>query len=266
MADNLKSMGSLSALKGKSSFSGMILNESTSFHVREAFKTIRSNLLFTLATKESKAIAVTSAMPDEGKSTTCVNLAVVLAETGAQVLLVDCDLRKPTVHRMFHLSSDKGVTSILCGINKIEQALHENVKANLDVITAGPISPNPSELLGSTQMSEFLKIVQKAYDYVVLDTPPLNVVSDALLVSQQIAGLLMVTRQEQSRHDQLRKAIGSCEFANVNILGIVVNDVKGPSSGYYRYGKYGSSYAYAQADTQVGVPANKTANVPLKKD
>lgn len=223
--------------------SSMLISDASPFHIKESFKTVRSNLLFTLATTESKAVAITSALPSEGKSTTGSNLAVVLAQTGAQVLLVDCDLRKPVVQRLFKLSSEKGVTSILCGIDKIEEALHHDVYPNLDVITAGPISPNPSELLGSAQMSEFLKIVQKAYDYVILDTPPINIVSDALLVAQQTAGLLLVTRQDQSRHDQLRKAIEKCELANVKILGLIINDVKNANRSYdyrYKYGYYNS--------------------------
>ncbi len=241
----LKSIPTAATTAKKAPGYSSLLSDSSPFHLREAFKTVRSNLLFTLATKDSKTVAVTSAMPSEGKSTTCVNLALVLAQTGAQVLLMDCDLRKPVVHRMLRLSTDKGVTSILYGIDKIEQALHEEVAPNLDVITAGPASPNPSELLGSSQMTELLRIVQKAYDYVILDTPPINVVSDALLVAQQTAGLLMITRQDQSRHDQLRKAIESCEFANVNILGIVLNDVKSQSGGY-GYGKNGG-YGYYES-------------------
>lgn len=217
---------------------GILLNESTPFHVREAFKTIRTNLLFTLATKTSKTVVVASAMPNEGKSTTSVNLAMVLAQTGAQVLLMDCDLRKPSVHQFFKLPTNKGLTSILCGIDKIEDALHENVAPNLDVITAGPLSPNPSELLGSTRMSDLLAIVQKAYDYVVLDASPLNIVSDAIIVAKQTAGVLLVIRHGSSRHDQLKKAIESCEFAEVNILGVIFNDSRTVNTNFYGYGHY----------------------------
>jgi capsular exopolysaccharide synthesis family protein len=219
---------------------GILLNNSAPFHVKEAFKTIRTNLLFTLATKESKAFVVASAMPDEGKSTTAANLAVVLAQTGAQVLLLDCDLRKPSVNRLFRLPTKKGLTSILCGIDKIEEALNENVEPNLDIITAGPMSPNPSELLGSTRMADLLSIVQKAYDYVILDASPINIVSDAIIAAKQTAGIVLVTRQGKSRHDQLQKAIESCEFADVDILGIVLNDAK---NTIHNYG-YGYSYGY----------------------
>ncbi len=221
--------------KKRKTMDGILLSESAPFHVREAFKTIRTNLLFTLATTDSKAVVVASAMPNEGKSTTSANLAVALAQTGAQVLLMDCDLRKPSVHRLFKLPMDKGLTSVLCGIDKIEEALHENITPNLDIITAGPISPNPSELLGSTRMSDLLTIVQKAYDYVILDVSPVNIVSDAIIVAKQTAGILLIARQGQSRHDQLRKAIDSCEFAEVNILGMVINESKSASTSYYGY-------------------------------
>ncbi len=223
---------------------GMLISDSSPFQVKEAFKTVRSNLLFTLATTDSKAFTVSSPLPSEGKSTSCANLAIAFAQTGAQVLLIDCDLRKPMVHRLFRLSNDRGVTSVLCGANKIEEALHQDVKPNLDVMPAGPLSPNPSELLGSAQMSELLSIVQKAYDYVILDTPPVNVVSDALIVSQQTAGVVLILRQNQSRHDQLKKALESCEMANVNVMGLVVNDVKAQAGGYYKY-KYKYNYDYS---------------------
>jgi len=140
---------------------GLLLSETSPFHISESFKTVRTNLLFALATKNSRAFVVSSPMPDEGKSTISANLAIVLAQTGAQVLLIDCDLRKSSINRLFKLPTHKGLTSILCGIDKIEEALNENVVQNLDIITAGPTSPNPSELLGSTRMSEFLSIVQK---------------------------------------------------------------------------------------------------------
>lgn len=221
--------------KGTNRTDQQLVTDSSPFHIREAFKTIRTNLLFTLATTDSKTVVLSSAMPNEGKSTTAVNLSIVLAQTGAQVLLMDCDLRKPSVHRLFKLSTEKGVTSILCGIDKIEQALNENVVPNLDIITAGPMSPNPSELLGSSRMKDLLDIVQKAYDYVILDASPMNIVSDAIIVSKNTAGIVLVTRQGQSRHDQLQKCIESCEFAEVNILGIILNESRGTNRGFYGY-------------------------------
>jgi len=226
MKDNIKA-APITNLGSSKKLDRLMISESAPFHIREAFKTIRTNLLFTLATKESKTFAVASAMPNEGKSTTAANLSVVLAQTGAQVLLMDCDFRKPSVHRLFKLSIDKGLTSILCGIDKIEEALNENVVPNLDIITAGPMSPNPSELLGSSRMAELLGIVQKAYDYVVIDA--------SIIVSKQTAGIVLVTRQGQSKHDQLKKAIESCEFARVNILGLVLNESKSANSHYYGY-------------------------------
>ncbi|MDD2363063.1 MAG: CpsD/CapB family tyrosine-protein kinase [Oscillospiraceae bacterium] len=234
MKDNIKA-APITNLGSSKKLDRLMISESAPFHIREAFKTIRTNLLFTLATKESKTFAVASAMPNEGKSTTAANLSVVLAQTGAQVLLMDCDFRKPSVHRLFRLSADKGLTSILCGIDKIEEALNENVVPNLDIITAGPMSPNPSELLGSSRMAELLSIVQKAYDYVVIDASPINIVSDAVIIAKQTAGVVLVTRQGQSRHDQLQKAIESCKFAEVDILGIVLNESKGANSHYYGY-------------------------------
>jgi len=236
----------ISFAPGKSKRSeGILVNASSPFHVIESFKNIRTNLLFTLATRESKAVVISSSMPREGKSTTSANLAIVLAQTGAQVLLMDCDLRKPTINRLFKLNTQKGLTTILCGIDKIEEALNENVIPNLDIITSGPVSPNPSELLGSKRMSDLLSIVQKAYDYIIIDAPPINVVSDAIIVAKQTAGIVLVARQGQSRHDYLQKTIENCRFADVDILGIVMNEAKS-SASYYGYGyKYSYGYGYA---------------------
>lgn len=235
-----KNKGKIDAAKKNLRPEEQLLTESSPFHIREAFKTIRTNLLFTLATTNSKTFVMASAMPNEGKSTTSVNLAIVLAQTGSQVLLMDCDLRKPSVHRLFKLPTDKGVTSILCGVDKIEEALNENVVPNLDIITAGPMSPNPSELLGSSRMKDLLDVVQKAYDYVILDVSPMNIVSDAVIIAKHTAGIVLVIRQERSRHDQLQKCIESCEFAGVNVLGIIINESKNTGGRYYgyRYSEY----------------------------
>lgn len=229
--------------KAKIFGNGMLLTESSPFHVRESFKTIRTNLLFTLATQNSKVVVVSSAMPNEGKSTTSSNLALVMAQTGARVLLMDCDLRKPTVHRVFRLPIDRGVTSLLCGIDDYSTAIQKEIAPHLDVMTAGPMSPNPSELLGSTQMVDMLEELRKRYDYVIIDVSPINIVSDAIIVAKQTAGIVMVVRQNQSRHDYIRKAVDSCQFAGVNILGMVINESRESKSRYYgyRYGEYGDN-------------------------
>ena len=187
-----KQTGFSAAKKNKPT--GLLLSETSPFHISESFKTVRTNLLFALATKNSRAFVVSSPMPDEGKSTISANLAIVLAQTGAQVLLIDCDLRKPSINRLFKLPTHKGLTSILCGIDKIEEALNENVVQNLDIITAGPTSPNPSELLGSTRMSEFsqscegLRLRNSGHH-----TNQYRL--DAIIVAKQTAGALLVVRQ-----------------------------------------------------------------------
>lgn len=237
---------SVNNTKVKSRNMSVLISDASPFYQKEALNTIRTNLLFILAMSEPKTFVISSSLPSEGKTTICSNLAIKLALTDSKVLLMDCDLRKPMIHRLFQLPSEKGITSILCGTNKIEEAKYADVFPNLDIITAGPIVPNPSELLGSSYMTKLLNIVQKEYDFVILDTPPVNVVSDAILVAKQTAGLFLISRLGQSRHDQLRKSIEKCKFANVNILGMIVNDAKNSSlhNGYRYYNQY-NKYRYA---------------------
>lgn len=236
-------MSAVKSNKGTAPVASKLLTEQSPFHLREAFKNLRSNLLFTLATTDRKSFAVTSSLPNEGKSTLACNLALTMAQTGSQVLLMDCDLRKPAVHRIFRVKNERGVTSVLLGMHTIEEALHQDVAPNLDLLVGGPLSPNPSELLGSAQMTELLNIVQKAYDYVILDTPPVNVVLDALIVARHTAGVMLVTREGKTRHDQVRRALEQCEFADVKVLGMVVNDVQIRADGRY-YGRYSYQQAY----------------------
>lgn len=229
--------------KIKPHYKGTLVSGTSPFSQKEALNTIRTNLLFILAMSEHKTFAISSPLPSEGKTTICSNLAITLALTGSKVLLMDCDLRKPMIHRLFKLPDDKGITSILCGINEVEEAKYIGVSYNLDVITAGPLAPNPSELLGSSNMTELLNRVQKEYDFVILDTPPVNVVSDALLVAKQTTGLILISRLKQTRFDQLQKSIEKCKLAGVNILGMIVNDVSNSSFHnnyrYYNYYRYG---------------------------
>lgn len=219
-----------------------MISDTSPFHQKEALNTIRTNLNFILAISGLKMFAVSSPLPGEGKTTICCNLAITLALTGSKVLLADCDLRKPMVHRLFKLPNEKGITGILCGTSKIEETKYADVSSNLDILTAGPMAPNPSELIGSSNMTELLINAQNDYDYVILDTPPINVVSDALLVAKRTTGLVLISRIKQSRHDQLQKSIEKCQFAGVKILGIIADDDK--NSGFHNDYRYYHHYKY----------------------
>lgn len=213
------------------------------FQVAEAYKMIRTNLLFALSTTDKRAVVFSSAEPGAGKSTLSGNLAIVMAQTGARVVLVDADMRKPSQHRNFRLSRTMGLSKILGGLNTLEECIYRDVKPNLDVITAGAIPPNPSELLGSSRMRELLAELQKQYDYVFVDVPPLCVVADALVVAPSTAGVVLVTRNRQTTYDELANAVESVRQADVPLLGLVMTCVDQETRGYRN--RYYRSYDYA---------------------
>ncbi len=210
-------------------------NRSANFRIAEAYKLIRTNLLFTLANTDNRAVLFTSAEPSAGKSTTCCNLGIVMAQTGARVIVVDADMRKPSQHRNFRVSKTEGLSKILGGLSAPEACIQKNVVPNLDLIPAGTRPPNPSELLGSARMAALLEELRKRYDYVFLDTPPLTVVADALVVAPHVAGTVLVARQRQTTYDELKDCAEAIRRINADLLGVIVSDVR--DSGYSRYEK-----------------------------
>lgn len=213
------------------------LNKSTPFSIREAYKSIRTNLLFSMAPLGKKTVVLSSALPNEGKSTTCGNLAITLAETSAKVLLIDGDLRKPALHKFFEVDNSKGLSNLLVGFDSVADSVKRNIVKNLDLITAGALPPNPSELLGSHNMQVFIQKMEEYYDYILIDSPPINIVTDAVVLSQHAAGILLVARAMETTIDELDNALESIRTANSNVLGIVVADVR-----YGNQSKYYSSY------------------------
>lgn len=220
------------------------LSADTPFQVTEAYKTLRTNLLFALAAGENKSVVISSSSPSEGKSSTCANLAITMSQTGAKVILIDADLRKPTQYQIFKCNNSKGLTTILAGFNDLDDVIKRDVEPKLDIITSGPAPPNPSELLGSERMTHLLNMLNEHYDYIFIDTPPINVVTDAMVLAGRTAGVVLVARQGQTAYDDLTKAVSSVEFSGANILGLVINGVNEKSGRYgkYKYGKYKYSY------------------------
>lgn len=214
------------------------------FRIAEAYRTIRTNLLFTLANAANQIVIFSSAEPSAGKSTLSANLAIVMAQTGAKVILVDADMRKPRQHRNFRRPRTEGLSKVLGGISTLENSIHREVLPNLDLLAAGPIPPNPSELLGSQRMSDLLEELKEQYDYVFIDTPPLTVVADALILLPQAAGAVMVARQRQTSYDELGAIIESIKQIGGTLLGVVLADVKRNANGYYRREKYRYYRAY----------------------
>lgn len=194
--------------------------------VVEAYKKLRANLLFALASSEKKIIMVSSPEPNIGKSATCTNLAVMLAQTGSRVLLIDADLRKPTLHRVFRGNKSDGLTRYLINLCSFEECIKKDVAPNVDLISAGPIPPNPSELLGSVRMARLLDRVSDMYDYVFMDTSPINVAADGLALAARTAGVVLLSRYSSTTYKELQTAIDSIKNAQGKLLGVIINDYR----------------------------------------
>lgn len=227
------------------------LSPSLKFKVEESYKSIRANITFSLMKKGCKKIVFTSSVAGEGKTTTTINLAISFAQAGQKVLLIDGDLRKPKIHQYFSISNTPGLTDYLGSTvsasnqDRVDlfSIVHITEYENLSVICSGSIPPNPAEILGSEPMANFLDDVSNDFDYIIIDTPPINIVSDALPIIRESDGVVLVVRYNQSTHPEVEKAIAALEFIDAKILGFVVNFVETKSGGKYNYGKY-SKYRY----------------------
>lgn len=212
------------------------LHKNLEFTATEQYKLLRTNLSFTLSDeKKCHIIGVTSSMRGEGKSTTSINLAYVLAESGKRVMLIDGDLRIPSIAKKMNIDGSFGLTDLLRGSETIELNRFKTPHLeNWYVIPSGPLPPNPSELLGSKRMEATLDQLKEYYDYIVLDLPPVNLVSDALAVSKYISGMIVVIREEYTEKRELEACMRQLKLSNVNVLGCVMNE----SSSFNKKGTY----------------------------
>ena len=205
--------------------------------ITEQFRTVRTSIEFSSVDTDLRSIVVTSPSPGEGKSTITANLAIVFAQQGQRVLLIDTDLRKPTVHYTFHMENLVGVTNILTKQATLGQAVQATGQENLQILTSGPIPPNPSELLSSKSMKNLLEIAKNEYDLVIFDTPPLLAVTDAQILSHLTDGVVLVISSENTQKDSAKKAKELLESAQAKILGVVLNNKKEEDNLYYYYGE-----------------------------
>jgi capsular exopolysaccharide synthesis family protein len=205
--------------------------------ISEQYRTIRTNIQFSSIDKEVNTIMVTSSGPGEGKSTTVANLAVVFAQQGKSVLLVDADMRKPTVHYTFNLTNTTGLTNVLTNQLPLAEAVKLTDVANLAVLPSGPIPPNPSELLGSRAMKAFLENALQDFNLVMFDTPPVLAVTDAQILANQCDGTILVVSSETTEIEAATKSKELLASANAKMLGVVLNNKKADSTNqYYYYG------------------------------
>lgn len=250
---------------GMRDYTKVILNDNTDFSIVEAYKSTRTNLEYALAAEEGcKKIIFTSAMPSEGKTTSCINTAITFALAGAKIVLIDADLRKPKVHMCLELENATGFSNYLAGFAELDDVI-QHCKNGLDVITSGQIPPNPSELLVSPRMEKALLKLSEKYDYVIIDAPPVNIVSDAVSMSKFVTGVAVVVKEDFTTHDALKKALSNLEFANAKILGFILNDVMASRGYYSKYYKYRYRYKYNYRYKYSSYDGYDTAN-QAKKD
>ncbi len=226
---------------------GTMLHQKLSFGATEAYKLLRTNVLFALpADKKCRIVGVTSSLRGDGKSTTAINLAYTLAETGQKVLLIDADMRLPSVAKKMEISATPGLSNVLVGLTDAKIAVHETgILDTWCILPAGDIPPNPSELLGSQQMEQLLTKFSDEYDFIVVDLPPVNIVTDALVISPLLDGMIVVVREGYTERSALNNCTRQLKQSNVKILGFVLTVAKEAYGSYGRYKRY-KSYKYSK--------------------
>lgn len=200
----------------------------------EAYKTLRTNIQYSSFDKEIKTILITSTIPGEGKSTIAGNLALSFAQQDKKVLVMDCDLRKPSLHKMFRLSNLKGLSDVIVGNIDLEKAMY-NYKDNFDILTSGNIPPNPSEILASNTMTLLLEKLKTKYDIIIIDSAPLQAVTDAQIISNKVDGTLLVIRASVTKREAILQAKDLLNQVNAKILGVVLNGAENNSEKHYYY-------------------------------
>jgi capsular exopolysaccharide synthesis family protein len=203
----------------------------------EAYRALRTNLIYSLVDTPAKVIVLTSPGREEGKSITCANLGVVLSQAEKEILIVECDLRKPVMHKFFGLRNLHGVGDILVGERSLQDTANEPVPG-LRVVTGGLTPPNPTEILGSQRFTDFLSGVRQQFDYVLVDAPPVGLVSDSAVLATQADGVLLVLDAQNTRKGSVRQALRNLNAVGANVLGTVMNNVEVTKNSYYSYTDY----------------------------
>ena len=240
----------------------------------EAYRVLRTGIQFSNLDKKNSILLVTSAVPQEGKSTTAANLAVVLAQAGYRVLLLDADLRRPSQHRIFDLPNSRGLTTILLQmddakepetLNLIENVAHPAQVDGLQVVACGPLPPNPSELLGSVRMNHLLDVAEEAFDYVIVDSPPVLSVTDSVILAAQAGSTIVVVQANKSREDDLKQTMERLRDVNANVVGCVLNWLKPRSEGFQYYHYFRDPYYTPDEPDEPDVSGNALPKRKLLK-
>lgn len=221
-----------------------ILCAESSFSVKEAYNAIRTNLLFLQQGEKCPIFVITSPTANNGKTINSINLAVSFAQMGKKTLIIDSDMRNPTIHRMFSIPVKNGLSEILAGLTDNISVSKTDIE-NLSVLTAGKIPPNPTELLASSRMDKLLEFVKAHYDCVFIDTPPVNVVTDSTVFARKVTGYILIVKTDTTNTHDVKTTIQNLEAIDGNILGFVLNDINSERKKYYSYYKrYSYNYNY----------------------
>ena len=226
-----------------------LIDNQANFNYVEAYRMLRTNLGFTLVDDTSQVIMVTSSVSSEGKSTIAINLSHILAQTDKKVLLIDADLRKPSIAQLVKVKVNvkDGLSTLLASKSTIESAVFAYKHLNFYVMLSGPIPPNATELLSFPKFGEVLKQLRQSFDYIIIDSPPVGIVTDAAVISQHVDGAIFVVRHNYANREVLNRALGNLKKSGVRLLGAVMNNYDNRNNykssaydSYYYYSNYGS--------------------------
>lgn len=232
-----KKKGNASSVSEKSQ---EVISRDSKFAIVEGYKIARTNLVFSMVAENNTCVAVTSWSKGEGKSTATVNLAISFAKMGNKVILIDTDLRRPNTHNLLKLNNEVGLSEVVGQFADFDTAVHKDVITCLDVLTSGTIPPNPSELLASGSFEELMNRLKEEYDYIIIDTPPIGVVADTLLLKDYIAGYVLVVRERVTSHGDIESALQNIKLADSKVLGFLKVGCSLSDRKYYR--KYNQGY------------------------
>ncbi len=221
------------------------IRKKVTFSIVEAYKNIRTNIIALMAKKNSQVLAISSPNAAEGKSTTALNIAITISQLEKKVLIIDADAHRPSIHKKLKIENELGILNLIVSNAELNDVIHSH-NDYLDVITCGTNTTKPSELLNSEKFDELLKEFKEKYDFIIIDTPPINPVSDALVIAQKVDAIILVVRAASTTHDAFKKAMKSLNVLDLKIDGVIINGSDPRPKGYYKskysYYKYGKTY------------------------